>query len=474
MFGTNTVYFIHKAEIPADRWKDVTSGRIVRNVRPQKEEVFRTRLTVDGSRINTDMGCGTPTASLLTVKMLLNSVISTKGATFMTIDIKDFYLNTPMERPEYLRMKMANFPDDVIEHYRLKDKVDAKGNLYVKCVKGMYGLPHAGIIAQNLLEKRLNKAGYHQSDMTPGFWKHEWCPVSFSLIVDDFGVKYVGDEHAKHLIKVLEESYTVTQDWEGEKYSGITMDWDYHQRKVHLSMPGYCKEALVRFKHKLRKLNDQPHRHVVPNYGAKIQYASRDDTPPKVGKEEKLFIQQVTGMFLYYARAVDPTMLVALSAIAADQADPTKQALEKTLHFLDFVATHPDAIMTYKKSNMILAIHSDASYLTEPKARSRAGGHFYMADDNEEQPAAGPVHNVAQIIRNVMTSAADAEIGALYINSRQAIPARQLLEEMGHRQPPTPIQTDNTTALGFVTKNLQPKATKSTEMNYWFMRDRHR
>ena len=70
-----------------------------------------------------------------------------------------------------------------------------------------------------------------------------------------------------------------------------------------------------------------------------------------------------------------------------------------------------------------------------------------------------------------MTSAADAEIGALYINSRQAIPARHLLEEMGHKQPPTPIQTDNTTALGFVTKNLQPKATKSTEVNYWFMRD---
>ena len=71
-----------------------------------------------------------------------------------------------------------------------------------------------------------------------------------------------------------------------------------------------------------------------------------------------------------------------------------------------------------------------------------------------------------------MTSAADAKIGALFVNSRFAIQARQLLEEMGHPQPPTPIQTDNTTALGFVTKKLQPKATKSTEMNYWFMRDR--
>ena len=84
----------------------------------------------------------------------------------------------------------------------------------------------------------------------------------------------------------------------------------------------------------------------------------------------------MTGTFLYYARAVDPTMLVALSAIAADQADPTENTYEKTLYFLDYVATHPDAIITFKKSKMVLAIHSDASYLTEPKARSSAGVHY--------------------------------------------------------------------------------------------------
>ena len=71
-----------------------------------------------------------------------------------------------------------------------------------------------------------------------------------------------------------------------------------------------------------------------------------------------------------------------------------------------------------------------------------------------------------------MTLAADAEIGALFINSRQAIPARNTVEEMGHQQPPTPVQTNNTTALGFVSKNLQPKANKSTDMKHWLMRDR--
>ena len=88
-----------------------------------------------------------------------------------------------------------------------------------------------------------------------------------------------------------------------------------------------------------------------------------------------------------------------------------------------YVATYPDAVITFKTSNMVLAIHSNASYLTEPRARSRAGGYFYMADEDDEQSKGCRVHNVAQIIKHVMTSAADAEIRALYINSLQAIPA---------------------------------------------------
>ena len=217
---------------------------------------------------------------------------------------------------------------------------------------------------------------------------------------------------------------------------------------------------------------DQPHKHAIPTYGAKVQYAREADTSPELGPEDKLFIQQVTGTFLYYARAVDATMLVALSTIASDQSSPTEETMRKTLLFLDYVATHPDAILTYRKSSMVLNVHSDASYLVEPKARSRAGGHYFMSDNAPDPADNGAVLNIAQVMKHVMSSAAEAEIGALFINSRQAIPARTTLIEMGHQQPPTPIQTDNTTALGFVSKNLQPKATKSTDMKFWWMRDR--
>ena len=87
----------------------------------------------------------------------------------MMIDIKNFYLNTPMERYEYTRLKLADLPDDVIKHYNLGSKLTSDGYVYLEVQKGMYGLPQAGILAHKLLEKRLNDEGYTQSKHTPGF-----------------------------------------------------------------------------------------------------------------------------------------------------------------------------------------------------------------------------------------------------------------------------------------------------------------
>ncbi len=85
------------------------------------------------------------------------------------------------------------------------------------------------------------------------------------------------------------------------------------------------------------------------------------------------------------------------------------------------MATQDDAILTYSASNMVLAIHSDASYLSEPNARSRAGGHMFMATDKDIPKNNGAVLNISQIIRAVMSSAADAELGALFINAKTAV-----------------------------------------------------
>ena len=116
---------------------------------------------------------------------------------------------------------------------------------------------------------------------------------------------------------------------------------------------------------------------------------------------------------------------------------------------------------------MILAVHSDASYLNQPKARSRAGGHFFMSNNSDIPPNNGAILNIAHIIKHVMASATEAELAALYIMAREAVYIRIILEEMGHKQPPTPIQTDNAMADNVVNKKIQPKCTKAMDMHFY-------
>ena len=129
-------------------------------------------------------------------------------------------------------------PNDGIEEYNLHHKATKDGYVYVSVFKGMYDLPQSRIIAQKLPEERLGKEGYEQSQFTPGLWSHKWRPVQFSLMVDDFRLKYIGKEHAEHLVRIIQKHYEMTMDWEGIKYCGLTLEWDYVKREVHFSMPG--------------------------------------------------------------------------------------------------------------------------------------------------------------------------------------------------------------------------------------------
>jgi hypothetical protein len=191
--GTNTIVFIKKNQVPWNRAKDMTYGLIACLVRPEKiKEPNQTRLAVGGNRVHSLGNTGTPTTNLLTVKPLINSTISTPNAKYMTMDVKVFYLNTPMARYKYMQLQIANMPNDFIKHYQLTNLATPDRYVYCKIQKGMYVLPQARIISQQLLEKQLQQHGYHQSVTTPGLWKHNTQPISFTLVVNDFGVKYVG------------------------------------------------------------------------------------------------------------------------------------------------------------------------------------------------------------------------------------------------------------------------------------------
>jgi hypothetical protein len=166
----------------------------------------------------------------------------------MVIDIKKIYLNTPLVRFEYMVINLSSLPQETIDKYNL-DKRAQDGRVYIEIQKGMYQLPQAGILANELLQRNLAKDGYRPTTHTQGLWTHDTRPISFSLVVDDFGVKYVGREHAEHLMTCIKKNYNISRDWNGTAYCGLTLDWDYNKRTVDLSIPGYIKAALNKYQH---------------------------------------------------------------------------------------------------------------------------------------------------------------------------------------------------------------------------------
>jgi hypothetical protein len=169
------------------------------------------RLTVGGDRIDYPGETSTKNADLTTSECLWNSVVSTNEAMYMCADVNTFYLNTLLDHPEYMRLTLNIIPQEIIDKKNLLDKAK-NGYIYIHIDKGMYGLPPAGRLANNLLVKRLAPHGYHPIEHTHGMWRHKTCPITFTLVVDDFGVKYVRKEHAGHLLRALKQHYEVTYD----------------------------------------------------------------------------------------------------------------------------------------------------------------------------------------------------------------------------------------------------------------------
>jgi len=169
-------------------------------------------------------------------------------------------------------------------------------------------------------------------------------------------------------------------------------------------------------------------------------------------------VQQIVGSFLYYAWAVDPTILMALSEISSQQSAPTENTMKWVNQFLNYMWTHPDAIIRYRASDMILNVHSDASYLSAPKACSHAGGYFFLGSlprDGDPIKLNRAIHVTCTILKLAAASAAEAELGALFLNVQEAKVIRLVLAEIGHPQPPTPIHIDNTTTVGIINNTIK-------------------
>jgi hypothetical protein len=223
----------------------------------------------------------------------------------------------------------------------------------------------------------------------------------------------------------LKEKYELTKDWTDNLYCRINLLWDYKARTLDISMPGYIKKLLHKYKHKMAtKSQHCPYSPAPKQYSVGAQTPLPNDDSPKLSANEIKEIQQIVGSILYYARAVNSTVLMALSSIASEQTKGITSTMAKAKQLLDYLATHPDATVRFRASDMVLNIHSNASYLSETNAQSRACSHFFLGwepKDGDPIKLNGPFLTLCTILFFVVASAAEAELGALFLNCKEGI-----------------------------------------------------
>jgi hypothetical protein len=361
-----------------------------------------------------------------------------------------------MARKEYMHISINSIPQSVIDQYHLLYLIQ-NGFILVEISRGMYGLPQAGILAYNQLITHIwihtDIHGYTPCTHTPGLWTRATRDITFCLVVDDFGIKYTNRCDTDHILTVPQKLYNVTTYWTGSLYLDMHIAWDYINHTVDISMPGYTAKALDRFQHHaLRRPQNSPHAWQKPRYGAHPQRTPTHGDSSILAQPALTRIQEIVGTLLFYGRAIDSTMLVALVTLASNQTKGTHETNKAVTQLLNYASTHPDATVRYHASDMCLHIHSDASYLSEANARSRAGGTFFLSTNSIDTtklhikripptPYNGTIHTTSAIMATIMASATEAEFGALFHNTRDAVPLRTTLIEMGHTHPANPIQT---------------------------------
>jgi hypothetical protein len=253
------------------------------------------------------------------------------------------------------------------------------------------------------------------------------------------------------------------------------LEWNYKYRTVDLYMPGYIKAALHNYQHAApTRPEHAPHTWNPAVYGAKTQYVEDEKNSPALSDKDVNKLQQLTGTLLYYARAVDPTLIMPINVLASEQTKATSDTADKVIKLLNYCKTHPETKIRYHASDMILYIHSDASHLSERKAKSRAGGFFYMGNsaDTANKLTNGAILIISTVLKHVMSSAAEAEIWAVFIDAKEGAVLSTTLEELGHPHPPTSLETDNTTATGYNNGTIKQKRTKAMDMRFYWIKDR--
>ena len=225
LMSTSTIRPIFKRDKPAGKVATYYNPQVKEKLDGKGDKSRRTRGTLGGDRCNYDGPTSSPVADISVIKLHLQSVVSDRrnhhtDTRYATIDIKDFYLGSKITEPEYVSISIKSIPAETMMEFDLQQYAD-NGNVLFQVDGTMYGHPVAGRIANADLVEHLAQHGYIQDPNIPSFFENSINKVSFTLVVDDFGVKYTGVENLQDLIRVLELRYIIKVDMSGKKYVGI-------------------------------------------------------------------------------------------------------------------------------------------------------------------------------------------------------------------------------------------------------------
>ena len=214
--------------------------------------------------------------------------------------------------------------------------------------------------------------------------------------------------------------------------------------------------------------------YIPPNYGKREPQLAPIDSSAPLSAAQKLEIQGIVGTALYYARAVDPTLLPVANELASQQANPTLKVQQAANRFLSYCSAQRDNQITYHACDMALHIHVDASYLSRSHARSVAGAIFFLGNYSQPTRINGTIHAMSSIIPCIVASAAEAEYAAMFAGAQHGAYLSIVLTDLGYPQEPIIIMADNTTAIGIVTDSVNQKRSKAVDMRFHWVRDRTR
>jgi len=388
--GTMTPRNSH--EQPMSRRKDTTyyNPQVKEKLDDKGNVIRRVRGTFGGNNINYPYPTMSPTADKVLVKIHQNSVLSDRrnkklDYRHMCVDLKSFYLGSKLDRSEWMLVPTKYMSPELISDLKL-EKYIHKNHILFEVNGSLYGHPAAGRFSNKDLVQHLESHGYIQSPNVPCLFSNKDKSITFTLIVDDIGIKYInGSTEIDHLLRILQKptsKWDIKIDRTGSQYNGQRLTWNYDKNTLIADVPNYVKQA----NHELMpnqpiKRYNTPSMYEPVTYG-KSQMADKKNYEPADAQGKK-FVERVLGKYLWLSQNGDPTYQLALLHMSTELARPTTRTVEAAKRIVGYAEKHPNRGILYRASDMILTIQSDASHHSLEGARSVAGGIFYLTDKND-------------------------------------------------------------------------------------------